>query len=218
MKYFMIFVVFILVVSLTFGLFVTYDKKYITDNIFVFEYSNLNSVGDRMVSMTTNFFNRLKKVRRMFSKVLKFGVVEIDTTPYDSDLNDIDINNLTRDTKCCFLIYDIDNSVSSLRYYLVWVGTGYDSYSYVIASNDDRYNFSFGRRIEPVYGRGAFSHFLSYVKLFDSNNTDYMRGSDGKVVTIPAPSSFYITSVDPVTRDSTIGDVEEYLNIKILDD
>ena len=213
MKYFIIFVVFILVVSFTFGLFVTYDKKYINDNIFVFEYSNLNVVGDRMVSMTTNFFNRLKKVRRMFSKVLKFGGVDIDNTPYDSNLNDVDINNLTRDTRCCWFTYDNDDST---LHYLVWVGTGVDSYSYVIASNDDKYNLSFGQRIEPVYGRGIYMGILYYVNLFDSNNTDYMTDSNGKQVSISRPI-LIASSVDCVGRDSTIGEAEKKLNIKILD-
>ena len=211
MKYIPVLISVVLVISIVFGLFVSYDRKYISDNIFVFEYKSVDTAGNRMISFFTSSLEVLGGLKSVLARALRLTEVDSDV-PLSAFGKEVSLQDLTEDTEVMF--YRLKNPDKSYSY-VVWIGTAVNSASYVIYCDSPLVELPFGRRIDfqsITKDKNIFKRQRNFY-IYDANNQELMKNEEGKVSCIRDYYSFFSIRGG---LHSTIGECEEAFGITIL--
>ena len=211
MKYIFVLISVILVISFVFGLFVSYDKKYITDDIFVFEYRSVGTAGNRMISFFTSSIEVLGGLTSTLSRALRLVDVDSDV-PFSAFGKEVSLYQLSKSTEVMF--YRFKNPDKSYSY-VVWIGTGVNSASYVVYSDVPFVDLPFGRRIDfqsITKDKNIFKRQRNFY-IYDENNKDLLKNDNGSVSCIRDYYSFFDVGGGFCL---TIGECEKSFGISIL--
>ena len=208
-KYLLFIILFLLVVSIIVGL-TSFSLRQIdySDKVFFLDYPNSLYLGNRIINRLSDVTFFAQKIYSVADKLL--GVSNWSKDAFDVSGHEVDLLNLTPETKCYYVCnMNLDSGVTKL---LVWIGTGRRSNSYIIYNNYTDFEAPYGRRIECVYGRGFWASTVLSIKFYDEKNQDYLYDSNGNV------QSVYLSAlaVNLTLPETTISDVEDKFGITIL--
>ena len=215
-KYVCILIAVLLIVFFAIGStgFILKEKSY-SSTVSFYDFSKAGYWGENVISS----FERLAFIPRTLSKLL-YKVVGSSVTLLEGDCYDfsgeaIDLSALSKSTMCRVIPF-ADGT------YLVYVGTGRKSPSYVIFCDSPYLDFEKGRRIDTFTSDSLYGFLGIYrlrdIRVYDTSGSKYLVNGDGSVRTLGDyfPDSKLLDTYF-IFKDITIAEAEEICGCVIVD-